>query len=221
METASMTKRVQDNHIMSLEEKRDFVKLIRRMNWLYAPILDELQQYLPISRSLLDVACGDGYLLELIHACNKTYKLHGLDIDSFFINEARKRYDFQFNLGDIYCLKDESEIVTCNLALHHFENPTSLIRRLMDCSTKALVISDQIRPSTEKDLISRLKRRSLIVGNRDVPFYEENERSSILEAYSRIEIEEIFSEIARSKANVSLKFVDNDYYERFVAVIEK
>ncbi len=215
------TIRVQTNHVMSQEEKKDFVKLIRKMPWLYELILNSLKASMPFSGSLLDVACGDGYLLELIHARNPLCKLHGLDIDPFFIDEARKRYDFKFELKDVYSLGEQYEIVTCNLALHHFDNPVSLIRKLISCSTKILIISDQIRPTTVEELEKRLKRRSLFIGNKDVPFYEKNERDSILEAYSLEEIKEIFSEIAKGSIEVRLRFFDEDYYERFVVVIEK
>ena len=60
----------------------------------------------------------------------------------------------------------------------------------------------------------RLKRRSLKVGKGDVNYYEENERESILEAYSSEEIQDIFS-----RFDCDLKFVDGDYYKRFVCVI--
>ncbi|MDD5396911.1 MAG: class I SAM-dependent methyltransferase [Candidatus Moranbacteria bacterium] len=206
---------------MSIEEKRDFVKLIRRMPWLYKPILDALKEYLSLFSNLLDVACGDGYLLELVNFLNPSCRLYGLDVDSFFVNEGRKKYNFQFNLNDVYCLEEKHEIVTCNLALHHFEDPVSLVRKLLDCSTNVLLISDQVRPATQIDLERRLKRRKLFIGDKEVPFYEKNERESILEAYSKSEIEEVFSEIKNNNARTRLEFIDSDYYERFVVVIER
>lgn len=221
MKKSAKTKRIQTNNIMSIEEKRDFVKLIRRMPWLYKPILDALKEYLSLFSNLLDVACGDGYLLELVNFLNPSCRLYGLDVDSFFVNEGRKKYNFQFNLNDVYCLEEKHEIVTCNLALHHFEDPVSLVRKLLDCSTNVLLISDQVRPATQIDLERRLKRRKLFIGDKEVPFYEKNERESILEAYSKSEIEEVFSEIKNNNARTRLEFIDSDYYERFVVVIER
>jgi SAM-dependent methyltransferase len=143
-------------------------------------------------------------------------KLTGIDIDNYFIRQAKKNYSFNFIKKDIFKIKKEFDIVTLNLALHHFDDSKKLIKHLLLITNKFLIISDQIRPSTQKDLIKRLNKRKKIVGKNDTNYYEENERESILEAYNKTEIKEIFKDL-----NCKLKFIDEDYYERFVCVVKK
>ena len=57
----------------------------------------------------------------------------------------------------------------------------------------------------------------MLIG-KDVPFYEENERKSILEAYSQEEIIQLVSSLA---IPFSIEFKDEDYYERFVVVFNR
>jgi trans-aconitate methyltransferase len=207
------TKRIQNNQIMSSEEKKDFSKIIRTTQWLYSPILDQLKNLRV--KTLCDVACGDGYLLELIRKKYPDLGLTGIDIDSEFIKNARKNVSANFRKIDAFKLKEKFDVITLNLALHHFDNTIGLIRHLLSLTNKTLIISDQIRPKNEKELIQRLEKRKKIVGNNETYYYDENEKSSILEAYSEEEIKKIFNGF-----NCELTFIDNDYYKRFVCVIE-
>ena len=65
---------------------------------------------------------------------------------------------------------------------------------------------------------TRLKKRSLILKGNDVGYYKKYERESILEAYNEQEIIQIFKD---TKLDFKIKIIDNDYYKRFVAIIEK
>ena len=204
---------------MSDEEKEPFIEIVRTMPWLYQPILDKIAKHFGDCNSLLDVACGDGYLLEQINERFPGLDLIGHDIDHYFIKEARRKYPFQFEVRDAFLDTDGNyDIVTCNLALHHFENPLDLIRKLYDHCGKSLIISDQLRPSTQKELEQRLQRRKEFIGDREVSFYKENARASILEAYSRDEVNSILDTLSLP---FSVDFIDTDYYERFVTVFEK
>ncbi|MGV8151485.1 MAG: class I SAM-dependent methyltransferase [Candidatus Nanoarchaeia archaeon] len=207
------TKRTQNNSIMSIKEKKDFSKIIRTMPWLYSPILKELKG--KKGKNLCDVACGDGYLLELINEKYPCIRLFGIDIDKHFINKAKKRLPFNFKKQNAFKIKSKFDIITLNLALHHFDNPKKLIKHLLSKTNNFLIISDQIRPYTKEELKKRLQKRKEIVGNNETDYYEENEKESILEAYSEKEIKKIFKNF-----NCKLKFIDNDYYQRFVCVIK-
>ena len=204
------TKRIQTNQIMCESEKKDFSKIIRTMPWLYSPILEELKG--KKGETLCDVACGDGYLLELIHERFPDLRLKGVDIDSYFIRRAKKELPFGFERLDVFKLKEKFDIITLNLALHHFDNALELVLFLKS-KCRVLIISDQVRPSSEKELKERLEKRRLKVGGEDTEYYIKNERDSILEAYSEEEVRGIFSGI-----DCELKFVDEDYYKRFVCV---
>ncbi|MBT7567807.1 class I SAM-dependent methyltransferase [archaeon] len=208
------TKRIQNNQIMCESEKKGFSKIIRTMPWLYSPILQGLKN--KEEGTLCDVACGDGCLLELINKKHPNLKLNGIDIDKEFISCAKKNFPFNFKKEDAFKMKDKFDIITLNLALHHFDNPRKLIKHLLSITKKTLIISDQLRPEIETELYQRLEKRKKLVGNNETDYYDENEKESILEAYSESEIKEIFKGF-----NCKVKFVDNDYYKRFVCVINK
>ena len=122
------TKRIQNNKIMSKEERQGFSKIIRKMPWLYDLILKELKNVK--GKTLCDVACGDGYLLKLIHNRFPDLKLKGLDIDGNFIKKAKSELLFDFEKLDVFKLKEKFDIITLNLALHHFDNPKELVQFL-------------------------------------------------------------------------------------------
>ncbi len=208
------TKRTQENEIMSLREKKDFSKIIRTMSWLYSPILNELKNIK--GDTLCDFACGDGYLLELIDKEDLKLSLTGVDIDKDFIKKAKKDLPFKFKNQDAFKIKEKFDIVTLNLALHHFNKPIKLIQYILSKTNKVLIISDQIRPETEKELKHRLRKRKEMIGKNEVRYYDENEEDSILEAYSKKEILEVFRNF-----KCELKFIDEDYYERFVCIMKR
>jgi SAM-dependent methyltransferase len=207
---------------MAEDEKSDFIKIIRKMSWLYQPIIEALTPYIKTSSSLLDVACGDGYLLELINARFLGLNLSGIDIDPYFIDKAKKSYTFNFETMDALELTGNYDIIVCNLALHHFDDPILLIKKLLYCTKKFIIVSDQLRPSTEVELNNRLEKRKNFIGAKETSFYRENERSSILEAYNKKEIEDMIGKVSQTeKVKAHVKFIDTDYYERFAIVFEK
>ena len=208
------TKRIQNNQIMCESEKKDFSKIIRTMPWLYSPVLKELKG--KKGKTLCDVACGDGYLLELISKKYPNLKLFGIDIDKGFIKNAKGNIPANFENIDAFNMKNNFDIVTLNLALHHFDNPKELIKHLLSKTNKFLIISDQLRPETYREFDTRIQKRKKIIGNKETTYYEENEKDSILEAYNESEIRKIFGEF-----NCKLKFIDKDYYKRFICIFNK
>jgi len=212
-----MTKRVQKNHIMSKEEKEGFVEIIRRLPWLYAPMLKALRPYTKTSKTLVDIGCGDGFLLSLIHKQFPRLDLRGIDVDSFMIHEAKK-FPFRFNKKSVEDFSGAADIIISNLALHHFKYSKRIIKKLYALAQNALIIADQIRPATVSDLEKRLQKRKKIIGAKDVEYYRASEEKSIREAYSKKEIIEMFNDL---NVKYAIFFSDKDYYERFVAVFEK
>ena len=203
------TKRIQNNKIMSKGEKEAYIKIIRNMPWLYSPIIQEIRGCK--GKNLLDVACGDGYLLEQIEAKYPHLRLNGIDIDPFF--KDKSRYDIE--IKDAFDLDKKYDIIICNLALHHFDYPSKLIK-LLYSNSKILIISDQLRPENEKELKSRLELRNQFIKSIDEDYYKENEKDSILEAYSKKEVVDIFK---KTRLPSKMRFLDNDYYERFISII--
>ncbi|MBI2410619.1 MAG: class I SAM-dependent methyltransferase [Candidatus Kerfeldbacteria bacterium] len=211
------TQRVQENYIMSRDEKEAFVDVIRRFPWLYTPILQQLEAYIQNGNTLVDIGCGDGYLLQLIHEKFPALKLTGVDVDSFMIDRAR-RLPFTFINTGVEDFSSTADIIISNLALHHFQQPQTILTKLYSLAKNVLIISDQIRPQTVSELQTRLTKRKEMVGENDVLYYRESEEQSILEAYNKNEIIDLFTTLA---LQYKIYFYDTDYYERFVAVFEK
>lgn len=212
------TGRVLEQSLLSEEERAQFRLFIRVAPWLYAPLLSELEKTAFQASSLLDVACGDGYLLSLLALRHPHLRLSGSDLDPVFIEQAKKLYSFPFQVEDAHQLDQTADIITCNLALHHFTDPVPAIQQLYKQARQRVIIADQLRPVTESDLEAALVKRQALVGPNDVPYYVKNERKSILEAYRKDEILDI---LQSTKIPYNLSFFNNDYYERMVVVSEK
>lgn len=212
------TKRHQENQIMSVAEKEEYVRIIKTLPQLYRPMLKELERVVGSrANTLLDVACGNGYLLHLIHEHCPNLELTGIDTDKFFINLAKKYYPFDFFVSDAYSFLERADIITCNLALHHLDQPEDAVRHMYESAQVALLISDQIRPASEKELEARLQKRKRFVKS-GFEYYEKHERESILEAYSK---EEVVNILKKTRIPFKVEFLDEDYYERLVAVAQK
>ncbi len=213
-----LTKRLLKQSLLNEEERTQFRLFIRVAPWLYAPLFSELEKTAFQARSLLDVACGDGYFLSLSAQRYPYSQLRGSDLDIFFIEQARSLYSFPFTIEDAHSLNQSADIITCNLALHHFADPVQAICQMHKMARQRVIIADQLRPVTESGLEESLLKRRKIVGANDVPYYIKNERKSILEAYSREEMDEI---LQSAKIPYKISFFDNDYYERAAIVLEK
>lgn len=83
---------------------------------------------------LLDVACGNGYLLGKLSK-KAAINAFGLDISENMISIARKRYpDCTFAAGPCVPLNFENEsmdVITVSCAFHHFEDPKAFARECM------------------------------------------------------------------------------------------
>lgn len=212
------TQRVLEQSLLSDEERAQFRLFIRVAPWLYAPILSELEKTAFQTSSLLDVACGDGYLLSLLALRHPHLRLSGSDLDSHFIEQAQRLYSFPFQVKDAHQLDQTADIITCNLALHHFTDPVPAIQQLYKQARRRVIIADQLRPVTGSELEAALVKRRTIVGPNDLPYYVKNERKSILEAYRQDEISDI---LQSAKIPYKISFFNNDYYERMVVSLEK
>lgn len=213
------TKRLSESSILSDEERSEFIKHIRNLPWMYEPMLKTLESYATECSTLIDVACGDGYLLFLISKKFPHLKLIGLDLDKKMLCEARSKYPFTFYIMNAHSLNQCYDLVICNHSWHHIHNPEKLLEKLYTYSLKYLIVADQVRPATEKELLVRMERRSMILGNKESTFYEKHERESALGTFSLDEIKKLIDMFPFPP--ISFQTFDNDYYERFVVVFNK
>ncbi len=93
---------------------------------------------LPESGSLLDVGCGEGYLLALVRAARPDLALHGVDHDESRIDLARSALAgepaLQVEVGDIRTVElPPSDLVTCLDVLHYMpaEQQDEVLTRLV------------------------------------------------------------------------------------------
>ncbi len=187
------------------------------MPWLYAPMLKALRPYAKKFKSLVDIGCGDGYLLELIHGKFSQLNLAGIDVDPFMIQQAKK-LPFRFYKKRVEDFSSATDIIIANLALHHFKNPKRILKKLYSLSKHVLIVADQLRPSTVKELKKRLRMRNRMIGVKDVEYYKKSEEVSILEAYSKGEVVKMIKGL---HIPYKIFFYDKDYYQRAVIIFEK
>jgi len=207
------TTRIPQNEQMSAEEIEAFNRLTPTMPWLYEPILEAIRSISGKIRSVLDVGCGNGYLLGKIHGEFPEWKLSGIDSDPRMIRLAQENHLFDFRVDDAHNWKKEADLSISNLALHHFSKPQLALSQTGARGRIGSVISDQVRPAMEDELEDRLKRRKWFFRQTPDYYSGDQERSSILAAFSRKEIIDLFA-----STTFKLTFVDHDYYERFVAI---
>lgn len=80
---------------------------------------------------VLDVACGNGSLLDLLNR-KQAIEGHGIDVSDAMIDEAKKRYpQFSFSVGSSSSLPFEDmtfNVVTVCAAFHHFSEPWKFLQ---------------------------------------------------------------------------------------------
>lgn len=85
---------------------------------------DDLHFYLPLvmsARSVLDVGCGTGALLHLAREAGHTGRLCGLDPAAAMLDEARRRSDIEWVLGDLTSVSWNREFELIVMTGHAFQ----------------------------------------------------------------------------------------------------
>ncbi len=85
---------------------------------------DDFAFYLPLvmsARTVLDVGCGTGALLRLARESGHTGRLCGLDPASGMLNQARRRSDIEWALGDLSSVGWDREFDLVIMTGHAFQ----------------------------------------------------------------------------------------------------
>ncbi|MFN8847549.1 MAG: class I SAM-dependent methyltransferase [Bdellovibrionales bacterium] len=143
---------------------------------------DLITELIPQSRvplSLLDLACGDGYLLQKIQQKNhENIKLYGIDMSEEELHRAQKRFtgtSVEFKYGKVQSLpyQDETfDFITCHMALmlmDELETCLSEIKRVLKKGGLFVsVIPKFDNPSAPRLIYRNLIRPALVEsGNQD------------------------------------------------------
>lgn len=110
-------------HYLATIERNALPRITRGLSWgfeylTYMDVIkEEVRSVIPGDGSMLDVGCGDGYLLNSIGA---GLKKHGIDLSARAIAFAKAfSTDTIFEVRDINSLKEEYDVVTCIEVLEH------------------------------------------------------------------------------------------------------
>lgn len=110
-------------HYLATIDDRKIPRISRSLSWgfeylTYMEVIkEEIRSLAPNGGAILDVGCGDGYLLNSIGG--KLIK-HGVDLSEKAISFAKAfSSDAKFYVCDIHDLNDQYDIVTCIEVLEH------------------------------------------------------------------------------------------------------
>lgn len=100
--------------------------------------------------NVLDAGCGTGVVTRRMAAKVSPGEAHGVDVDSLFIDEARKLAaneeinNIRFGLGDIDNLKFDSstfDVSYCRLVLMHVKNPVTTVTELKRVTKRGGIVA--------------------------------------------------------------------------------
>ena len=141
-------------------------------------LLTELIPKTQVQLKVLDLACGDGFLIQQIQKINKNSKYYGIDMSKEELDMAQKRLNenpVELTYGKAQCLpyQDQTfDFITCHMALmlmDELETVLSEIKRVIkNGGTFASVIPKFDTPSEPRLIYRSLIRPALLEsGNQD------------------------------------------------------
>lgn len=104
-----------------------------RLEFLIGGMRDWHQYHTNERGRLLDVGCGNGELLRLVHATLPEWEMNGIDITAKTIAKAQGcDPGFKYREGNIYDLPygEEFPVVFCGETLEHLDHPEDAIKQL-------------------------------------------------------------------------------------------
>ncbi len=109
-------------------------------------LLDLVRQARIISpKSILDVGCGEGFILERLYRANIGEKNIGIDFLEKAVEIGKKeRPHLDLRVGDIYKIpfKDNSfDLVICSEVLEHLQDPKKALSELHRVTKKYIILS--------------------------------------------------------------------------------
>ena len=155
----------------------DSTRLGRHARWLAADVLAEVEGRRP--KSLLDVGCGTGALLEAAAAALPGARLYGIDLSPQMIAIAQRRLGQMavVTVADAETLPlpdSAADAVTCVASFHHYPHPDAALRefRRVIRPGGSLILAEWRLPTPLRRLMNSFIHR---LPEGDVRVYSRNE----------------------------------------------
>lgn len=112
--------------------------------------LDSIVISLTHIQTVLEVGCGEGYLLNRVSELKRFSRLEGIDISEEIIEKAKKTYpSLGFFCGSAYNLNygdNEFDLVLACEILEHLENPAVALAEIKRVTSSFVIISVPLEP---------------------------------------------------------------------------
>ena len=117
-------------------------KLIDRFNLAFT---ETINPYISETSNILDVGCGEGFMLKLIHENHPKSKLIGCDLSPKAIEKAKIILpNFDFYVSDGYCIDfpDKTfDVVVCTEVLEHVYEPAKMLAEIKRLSQRYVLLT--------------------------------------------------------------------------------
>lgn len=132
------------SNMKQLPDAATYEKEFKYFPWgeLIGLVQEYVEAHAPRGGRLVDLACGPGYLLGLLHESRPDLEMAGVDIDKRYIEHAQKKYkDISFVLADLldWQPSEKFDVVVATAGLHHlsYDAQPMFIKKVSD------ILSDQ------------------------------------------------------------------------------
>ncbi|MBI3572874.1 MAG: class I SAM-dependent methyltransferase, partial [Candidatus Kerfeldbacteria bacterium] len=151
---------------MSTTNQKKYLGSNPVQQWFLRRFLDRLVDMIASQQpvSILEVGCGEGYLLNQIHERLPDVKKQGYDVFEAALHEGRRLFPkLTLETGDIYDLPDDDsswDLVVASEVLEHLANPDAALRELQRVAKRAVVLTVPHEPWFRLGNLGRLQNLS-------------------------------------------------------------
>jgi len=132
-------------------------------------------------KKILDVGCGTGNVLKMIHDKYREAQLYGIDISEKMLEKAKAKLqnNADLTLGDSENLpyyNSTFDVIICNDSFHHYPNPEGVLREFNRVLRDGgiFILGDCWQPAITRNIMNVLLRLNLMNCG-DVKMYSEKE----------------------------------------------
>lgn len=208
--------------MMSLDEARNYDKLVvKYLQILHDGFVETVLNAVSDGSSILEVGTGSGRISIELAKYNPTLKLTGIELSDDMITVANENKEqagvsdrVNFIKGDAKKLPFEDssfDVVVCHNMMHHLPDPLSAVREMQRVLKKdgGFYLRDLRRPAS-----FLIPLHVHILGFSYNEVMKRQYRDSIKAAFSDLEWEELFKDLAIPEARLLSQFITHRGIER-------